>query len=245
MKTSVIIVKYRSEKYLDNCLESVRNEKPHEIIVVDNDKVNQGYGAGCNIGAQKATGDILLFLNPDTKLLPGSLKEIANYFIENQNVGVIGPKLFTGDLLQTAQLSCCRKSGLVTSLVVYGKIQRWFVNNPWWNNFTYQDSLATNRPFQVDVVSGAALAVRKKVFKRLNGFDPNMFLYFEENDFCVRAGMVGNKVVYLPQAEVIHYGGGSMEGKKSIENIYRKSRQYYFSKHYPAWQSKILNILLR
>ena len=60
---SVIVVKYKSEEYLDPCLKSLGESPLWEIIVVDNDKNNIGYGGGCNLGAKKAKGKYLLFLN--------------------------------------------------------------------------------------------------------------------------------------------------------------------------------------
>ena len=244
MKISVVIVKYHSEKYLNRCLESVKNEKPFEIIVVDNDKENLGYGRACNIGAEKASGNLILFLNPDTKLLPNCLKKMQEYFYKNKSVGVLGPKIYLSDKCDKIQYSCCRKSGLVSSLIVYGSLQRCWFNNPVWKHFTYQKELQTGKPVAVDVVSGAALMVKKTIFSQIGGFDKNIFLYFEENDLCLRIKKLGHKVVYLPQANIIHYGGGSTQDSDHNELTFRQSRKYYFNKHYNYITSRIINILL-
>ena len=170
---------------------------------------------------------------------------ISDYFEINDEVGVIGPKLFTDESLITIQLSCCRRAGLFTSLVVYGKMQNLWKNSPFWRQFTYKKQLQLNKPFQVDIVSGAALAIRKKVFDQIGGFDPKIFLYFEENDLCLRVKQISHRVMYFPTAKVVHYGSGSMGGKQSLETVFNTSRKYYFTKHCSRYQAWIINNLLK
>lgn len=244
LKTSVIIVKYNSGKYLKNCIASVQSQKPYEIIIIDNDKENRGYGKACNLGAEKAKGDVLLFLNPDTRLLPGCIKTMSDFFVKNNNVGIVGPKLYTSDKLDQVQLSCCRRSGLITSLAVYGQLQRVWQNNPIWNHFTYQKQRCQNIPIEVDIVSGAALMIRKSSFDKIQGFDDKLFLYFEENDLCLRVKQEELKVIYLPIAKIVHYGGGSTVDKSENEKAFKRSRGYYFRKHYPCITANIINSIL-
>ena len=122
IKVSIIIVNYKAELELLNCVFSIINSKPkvkYEIIIVDNDedsnigfelkrkfpqikyiknKKNIGYGAGNNLGAKFASGEHLFFLNPDTKVLPGALDNLCNFCIKNENVGIVSPAFFDNDL---------------------------------------------------------------------------------------------------------------------------------------------------
>jgi len=91
---SMIIVKYKSEKYLSDCVESIGKNPCWEVIIVDNDKKNIGYAGGCNKGAKKTKGKYLLFLNPDTLILDDSLIKIIDYLKKNPSVGVLGLKIY-------------------------------------------------------------------------------------------------------------------------------------------------------
>ena len=77
----VIIVDYKSGKYLSGCLDSIKksNFKSLEIIVIGNNKKNIGYGAGCNLGAKKAKGKYLFFLNPDTEVFPDTISKLVKF----------------------------------------------------------------------------------------------------------------------------------------------------------------------
>lgn len=243
-KVSVIIVKYRSEKYLQGCLDSVKAQNPYETIVVDNDKENRGYGAGCNFGAKRASGDLLFFLNPDSRLLPGCVDRLGSFFTSHSDVGIVGPKIYTTDTLKKIQLSYCRHPRVLSSLVVYGKVQNKWSNNPVWRHFSYQNKKQTKTPFKVDVVSGAAMMVRSDLFTRLGGFDEKLFMYFEENDLCLRAMKAGWSTYFIPAAKTIHYGGGSSSDVNKSKHYFNQSRSYFMEKHFPRYLAKGINILL-
>jgi GT2 family glycosyltransferase len=226
---SVVIVKYKCDKYLKPCLNSIKN-KDWEIIVVDNDKENLGYGGGCNKGATFAKGKYLLFLNPDTEVLPGALERMVAFMEENPEVGVLGPRLYT-NRNKDKQLSFSRFPGLWTGVFSFSPIRSIWPNNPGWHKYSYLNLVDTKTPLEVEAVSGAALMVRRNIFEQVGGFDRNFFLFFEENDLCRRIQKLGHKIMFLPQAEIIHWGSKSMADFSRRDEVFRQSRAYFFKKH--------------
>ncbi len=85
---------------------------------------------------------------------------------------------------------------------------------------------------RVDWVTGAALAVRGEAFRATGGFDENFFMYFEDNDLCMRIRKAGFTVDLCPESEIIHIGGKSLKSDQKRSDIYFKSQDYFFRKHY-------------
>jgi N-acetylglucosaminyl-diphospho-decaprenol L-rhamnosyltransferase len=224
---SVIIVNYKSEKYLAACLSSIKEKLlnvDYEIIVVNNDDTNIqcpdavkiinsgkniGFGAACNLGAEEARGETLLFLNPDTEIVSNNIAELIKKF-ENKKLAAIGPRLITED--KKTQAWCVGRD-----------ISFWQLLK---NNLGVVDSKKiweSERETQTDWISGAALFLRKKDFERADGFDEKYFMYAEDMDLCRKIRMLGQDVVYAPQFVVLHKGG------KSRDNFLKQKIQFFKS----------------
>ncbi len=229
---SIIIVDYKSGKYLEGCLSTIGKNPNWETIVIDNNKNNIGYGAGCNKGTRTAKGKYLLFLNPDTIVLDGSLEKMVIFMEEHPEIGVLGSRLYNSEKKDN-QLSFCRFPGPLTSIFVFSPLKNFWKKNPFWKRYIYSKKINSNEPVEVDTVSGAAILVKKDIFKKVNGFDEKFFLFFEENDLCKRVKKVGSKVVFYPDAEIIHFGGKSMAEFNEKDKVFKQSRFKYFKKHYP------------
>jgi GT2 family glycosyltransferase len=85
--------------------------------------------------------------------------------------------------------------------------------------------------------------IRKRTFDRLGGFDENIFMYFEDADFCERARALGNKIIYFPDFVVKHLGGASFENKKIQKKYYYISQEYFFKKHCQKWEVIALRLI--
>lgn len=228
---SIIIVKYRCEKYLKQCLDSIKKDNRWETVVVDNDQNNIGYGAGCNKGAKKAKGEYLLFLNPDTIVLDDSLEKMIQFMKDNPSVAVLGPKIYQ-NFRGEKQLSFCRFPDPLTSLFVFSPVRSFWQDNPLFSRYVYAENKKDNGICDVEAVAGAALLVRKEVFDKVGGFDEKFFLYFEENDLCRRVKKLDYKIIYFPEAEIVHFGGKSTVDTEKACSIFKESRFYFFKKHY-------------
>jgi GT2 family glycosyltransferase len=205
---SLVIVAYDSEPILLECLESLAHQDVPslEVVVVNNGsdapdlasarlerlKVlspgrNLGFPAGCNLGAAAATGDILVFLNPDTVVAEGALAALAAT-LEDPSIGIAQARL---RLLREPEL--LNTSGNV--LHISGLA--------WVGNHRERANDATELR-DVAFPSGAAMAIRADVFRALDGFREELFLYQEDVDLGWRVRQAGLRVVVQPAADVYH-----------------------------------------
>lgn len=244
---SVIIVHYGSDNRLFDCLEAIRLAgfcACAEVIVVNNNPKqlfleaypfarevfvgkNVGFGSASNRGAQEARGSVLFFLNPDTKMLSGNIPNSIQETFCDQSVHAIGMRLVGKDFQQEAW-----SFGHQTTL-----------NRVFWKHFLFFVRGARNsvRGFRhVDWVSGGSLAIRKKDFEEIGGFDERFFLYFEDMDLCVRLSQAGKRVCWSDAGSILHIGGASFVSTKDQKKHYYTSQNLYFQKHRPKWEGALL-----
>jgi len=180
----VIVVAYRSGDALTRCLDSLAGEN---VIVVDNDKDNVGFGAGCNRGARETDADILVFVNPDTVVQPGAVQALARA-LEDPDIGVVQARL---RLLQRPEL--LNSNGNVVH-----------VSGLAWPGGYGDPADTLTQPREIGYASGAAFAIRADVFRELGGFTEEFFLYQEDLELCWRARLHGLRVLVVPDADVLH-----------------------------------------
>ncbi|HNV12269.1 MAG TPA: glycosyltransferase family 2 protein [bacterium] len=221
MDLSIVIVNYKSREKTKKCLESILlsdlSSLSWEIILVDNDsgdnldglldgfnnfkliksEKNLGMGGGNNLGIKVAEGDFVLILNPDTELEPSAVKTMLDYIRSNNDVYIVGPKLLNPDL--SLQYSCSYFPRPWTPIFRRTFLGNFFKKHLDW--FLMKD-FDHNYIKEVDWLMGSCLLIRKNGF---DGFDERFFMYFEDIDVCRRAWHFGKRVVYLPEAKVIHH----------------------------------------
>jgi GT2 family glycosyltransferase len=245
MELSIIIVNYRSRNYLNQCLRSIEKHikkdpfaKMFEVILVNNDKeslflkenfnfpvkiiqqnINRGFGASNNIGAEEATGSYLFFLNPDTLLSGSGLWKMLEYAKEKR-LGAIGPKIILAEENRPQPWTCGKKTNLWKILF------KNTLNKPW----------NRKKITPVDWLSGTALLLERTSFKKVGGFDEKFFMYFEDQDLCLRLKKIGKKNMFYPLYQIIHFDGKSWKEKKEKKASFYASQDYFFSKHNPRWQ---------
>ncbi len=242
-KLSIIIVKYKSGKYLPDCLKSIGKNPPWEVIVADNDKENIGFGAGCNKGAKKAKGEFLFFLNPDTIVQPGAIDHLAGFLKKHPDAGIAAP-LLLDENKNPYPLQGSGKLTPLTAIFALSFLNKYFPNNPISYRYFLKNRDKTT-VCEVETVPGAAFMIRREVFEKIGGFDENFFLYFEETDLCKRVREAGWKIFFEPKAKIIHFWGKSTPKSGKIKKIFGQSRFYYFKKHYGIFSALFLEIFLR
>lgn len=205
---SIIIVNFNNKKLLQECLYSIyqhTHQVTFEIIVVDNNSAdgsqemvrasfpevnlianseNLGFIKASNQGLAIFNARYAMLLNDDTIVKEGAFDKMIAFLDQNPRAGACGPKLLNVD--GTLQ----RQGGLF--------------GHKFWR---------ASRPVQVDFVIGACLAVRKEVIDQIGILDENLFFYNDDLDWCLRIRRAGHKIYFLPEAEVVHYGGYSSKRK--------------------------------
>jgi len=249
---SIIIVSWNCKKYLDECLKSIRkNVGPmnYEIIVVDNastdgtveflkdcfpevkiiqNKKNWGFGKANNQGILVSQGRCLLLLNPDTEIFPDTLLNFKKFFDRHIYAGILGARLINED--GSLQLSYGKFLFFHTELFykIISFLSRFKFN---WYQKVLQ--LYHRRNKKVDWISGACMAVRKEALSTAGLMDENIFMYFDEVNWCGQFKKAGWEIWFVKDSKVIHYGGKSTQKIPfRIAKIYRLSQLYFYRKWY-------------
>jgi GT2 family glycosyltransferase len=214
LTTSVIVVAYRSGAALGRLLDSLETD---EVVVVDNgdggpeieaavarDRVkvvspgrNLGFAGGVNEGARHATGDALVFLNPDTVVAPGSIEGLVRPLTDTQ-IGIVSARLRL--LADPDVLNSAGNEVHVTGIA--------------WAGLFGQPASAVEELRDVAFPTGAAMAIRRELFEELGGFTKELFMYQEDLELGWRVRLRGLRVVVSPEADVYHeYEFGRNPGK--------------------------------
>lgn len=249
---SIIIVNYKVEEEIINCIASILGSRPkvnYEIIVVDNgdgniirrelknkfSKVkyikspgNIGFGAGNNLGAKHAKGDYLFLLNPDTRVQPGAMDSLYKFIRKNKKIGAVSPILLNSRGVPHF-IQGSKHHTVLNTIFSLSFIHKFFPNNPIAKDFFLSD-WDRKSIREVDVVPGTAFMIGKNLFDKIGGFDEKFFLFFEEADLARRIASNGLKNYIIPQAKIVHLGEESTKKKNDIKEIFDKSKFYYFKK---------------
>ena len=232
MHLSIIIVNFNTVDVTTNCLSSLAthlDEKiDYEIVLVDNapktnneetfrkvisnliyirSNINVGFGRANNIGMDRANGRYYLLLNSDTIILDASIQRCLAFMdkVENSSIGLLGCKLLNEDGSYQASFYPFVKNNLFNYFIS---------NNPILHRL-FSVSKAYQEPFEyrkVGDISGASMLLRREVYEKLNGFDPDFFLYCEETEWCRNRISKHYDIVYYPEAAIVHLGGKSAPG---------------------------------
>ena len=238
---SVIIILYNSKKYISKCIDAIENNfsnsNDYEIIfynnnpkddyskiikkpyVVETSKVNLGYSKALNYCISKCSSEYILCLNPDTILYNNAISSLMQVFDKKDNVGVVGAKVLNPSL--DLQLSSRRKFPSISTIMLKFAHTLSITENNTYNYISVNEDMLQ----EVDSISGSCMLFTKKVYDKLNGFDERFFLYFEDTDYCIRLKNNNYKVLYCPEARLIHYKRGSASKKNKFFILFN----FYFS----------------
>ena len=267
MSVSIIIINYNGGRLLKDCIDSIYREAttlPFDIWVVDNDsqdnsieiikqhyphvnvienRTNIGFAKASNMVLLTSTTDYFLLLNPDTIICNQAIEKVVGYMDQRTEVGIAGCKVLNED--GGVQLACRRS--IPTPKVAFFRLTGMSKLFPKSKliakyNLTYLDA---GEPHEVDAVSGAFLMIRKTVVDDIGKLDERFFMYGEELDWCLRAKKAGWKVIYYPDAEIIHYKGecSKSNSRKATFEFYR-SMYLFHKKHFADKYNPIINIII-
>lgn len=226
MDLSVIIVNWNSDEYLLRCIPSIRawtQQVSFEVIVVDNasphgevDRVrllfpdvkliksneNLGFAGANNLGVERATGEYVMFLNPDTELNSPAIDVMMREIRQLSDAGIVGCKLLNPDLsVQTSSVMSFPRIWNSLFKIEYLRLR--------WPKFWGIGVLFSQRTAEAEAISGACMIMRREVFWQIGGFSEEYFMYSEDLDLCYQAVRAGFKNYCVGSVTIVHYGGTS------------------------------------
>jgi N-acetylglucosaminyl-diphospho-decaprenol L-rhamnosyltransferase len=256
MKTvDIVIVNWNTGELLGECLRSMlvcrlpQDFALGKVVVVDNashddslsgidaiplplklirNTANRGFAAACNQGAAAGSGDVILLLNPDTRLFEHSLAAPLERLLSprGEKIGVVGVQLL--DEQGAVARTCARlpRPGHFFHQAI-GTSRVW----PVLGQTMLEWDHASSR--EVGQVIGAFFMTPRALYDSLGGLDEQFFVYFEEVDYSARALAAGWKSLYLVEAQAFHLGGGSSRKVLDRRLMYSiRSRLIYARKHF-------------
>ena len=242
---SILIPTRNNEKILQRCIKSLENNttyKNWEIIIIDNNSTKNetkeyyeslpykiisfsepfNFSKMNNLAVKHAKGELLLFLNDDTKIInPKSLEEMVNLCCQN-DVGAVGAKLIHADeTIQHAGITFLQTGA------GFHPFQRIDESKGGYHNLI-------NVTRECSAVTGACLLVKKQIFDQVNQFDEDFDLYYGDADLCLKIIKSGYYVLYNPHAKLLHEGSYSIQKQTdmhfAIENHYQFIQKWPYLK---------------
>ena len=228
---AIVILNYNSSEFTINALKSIKEkvskDVSYQVIVIDNNSneldyvnlknnfptcpnfklhrsiVNTGFGGGNMLGTQFVNAKYILYLNNDTLFINDCLSILFKYMESNLNCGVVTAQNYNINNEQVPSFDHFR--GL--RKLFFG---RSFLEKR--NKVKFPErKIKYTKPVTVNFVNGAFMFFRTTAFVEVGGFDPSIFLYFEEMDICYRLLKKGYSTVLNPLAKIIHFQGVSVE----------------------------------
>jgi GT2 family glycosyltransferase len=175
---------------------------------------NLGYARANNLVLPRLGSDCHLIMNPDVELDPGAIAAAIAALEADGGIGAVAPAVRDAN---GERQYLCKRYPSVWVLFLRGLapafLRRRFARAL--DDYEMRD-LEPDRASQVPLASGCFLLVRTPVFAKLRGFDPRFFMYFEDYDLSLRIGEEA-RVAYVPQARIVHHGGGA--SKKGVRHV--------------------------
>lgn len=264
MKLSIIIVNYKAWQYLDKAMRAIETGFPDdwEIIIVDNETdpeslarfaaawpwvtlvpntENSGFGFGSAIGVAHASGDRLLFMNPDVLAKSTDISALIEEKRSHPDVAIIAPRQvgsdgrpqkvfdeFPGVLNQSKTLKALGK--------LFGAGQK---PDP---RKEYDDLVFC------DWVTGSFLLIDRADYDATGGWSSDFWMYGEDADLCKRASKLGLKCAYTPHVEIVHTHGGSSRINVPIRALTKReviiSKHVYASRHAEGFKRPLTHFLI-
>lgn len=246
---------YNVQYFVEQCLYAVikatKNIKA-EIIVVDNNstdksqaylptifssvqfiwnKENIGFGRANNLALTYATGDYILYLNPDTIVAEDSIEKCIQFFKKHEDCGALGVRMIDGSgvYLRESKRSFPSLSNSFYKIIGLSSL---FPKSPKFSGY-YAGHLSEHKNNIVDVLAGAFMMLDKKMTEDTKGFDEDFFMYGEDIDLSKRINLAGKKNYYFAETIILHFKGEST--KKLTHNYIRQfygAMKLYVKKHF-------------
>ncbi|MFI5206350.1 MAG: glycosyltransferase family 2 protein, partial [Candidatus Paceibacterales bacterium] len=267
MKLSIVIVNYNVKYFLEQCLISVNRAIrgiDAEVFVVDNassdnscqmvrqkfpavillqSTTNLGFSKGNNLAIEKATGEYVLLLNPDTVVAEDTFGKCLAFMDNHPDAGALGARMVDGKGTFLPE----SKRGLPTPAVAFYKtfgFARLFPQSKTFGKY-HLGYLPENETNEVDILSGAFMLLRKSVLDKIGLLDEAFFMYGEDIDLSYRVTKAGYKNYYFADTTIIHYKGESTrKGSLNYVKVFYNAMIIFAKKHFSGNQSGLLSFFI-
>ena len=239
MDAEIIVVDNHST---DGSIEYLRPKFP-EVKFIANGS-NTGFGKACNKGLAHASGEYVLFLNPDTIVAEDSFSTCISFFQKHDDCGAIGVKMLdgSGNFLKESKRSF---PSPVTSLYKLTGLSRSFPHSKIFSRY-HLGHLDKNKDHEVDVLAGAFMMVKKEVLDKIGGFDEIFFMYGEDVDLSYRIQKAGYKNYYVAQTTIIHFKGESTKrGSLNYVRMFYSAMSLFVRKHYGGTKASAFTTIIQ
>lgn len=266
MRLSILIVNWNSGPLLRRCLDAIaaaRGNLTVAVTVVDNASrdtslseatassqsfrlislaANVGFARANNRALREARGDIVLLLNPDTELLPGSLPALVAFFERHQEAGIVGGLLLNPD--RTLQRSVRTFPTVLVLALLLTRGARFLPRYRPLRRYEMAD-FGYDRAARVDQVMGACFAIRRKTLERIGLLDEGFWIWFEEVDYCRRARAADFEVWFTPSVRLLHHRAAAFALVSPVRRSwwFARSSLRYARKHL-GWGAAVFLTLL-
>ena len=264
-KLSVIIVNYNAGSFLLDTVNTVLDlGTAAKVIIVDNgstdhsmdkldhlavsqplltcihNKTNVGFAKACNMGISfTGENDDLLFLNPDCVMKPDALDKMLTCLRSDPQTAMVGPLLMNHNgteqaggrrSIPTPWRSFVRVFGLSKLSERYPKL---------FSDFLLHQQPVPEDIVEVEAISGSCMLVRRAAIRDIGVLDEGYFMHCEDLDWCMRFRRAKWKIMFVPNARVLHYKGACSKRyplfvewhkHKGMMRFYRK----FFRHQYPG-----------
>jgi hypothetical protein len=251
-RLSIVIVTYNSSREIGVALRSITEPAPvtpHDILIVDNastdgtpglvrgqwphvrlieSATNLGFAAANNRAIQASSSELVLLLNPDTRVPAGAIDRLVAHLDARPDVAIVGPRIVDGQ--GRAELSF---GAMISPLAELRQKVLVVGNDRGFTPIVSAVDRMTRQTGEVDWVSGACLLSRRSDLESVGLLDERFFLYTEDVDLCASIRARGRKVLFAADVEIEHMRGRS--AGRTTAAAYRRSQLAFYEKHHPAW----------
>lgn len=261
---SIIILSFNTRDLTCACLEALRHgartsSLELDVIVIDNasadDSVaviserfpevrlyrnaeNQGYARGVNQGLELARGRYVMLLGSDTEVRPGTLDNMVRLLDEEPGVGGVAPRLVNPD--GSLQRACMRFPDLAVALTYDMPCGEWGPGKRVQDRYFYRD-WDHDENASIQQPPGTCFMVRREVVEQVGLMDRNLWLFFNDVDWCLRIRRAGWDIRYLHYGtEVLHHLGASTTSFPGFPIVWHANRLHFYRKHYHLVGSVII-----
>ncbi len=269
MKIALIILNWNGAVNTLSCLESLARIKKNgfttDLIIIDNgstdtsvakiksyfsqsrqkfllieNKINLGFAGGNNVGIRYALGrsnDFLFILNNDVILEKNAIVELLKTQ-KKYKAGIVSPKIYFSPGREF-HLERYQKTHLGKVIWYAGGMIDWQNVQGFHYGVDEVDQGQFAKETEIDYATGAALFVKKEVFKKVGLFDEKYYLYYEDLDFCLRVKNKGFKIIFSPKSILWHFNAGSSGSGSDLQDYYITRNRLIFGLKYAPFKSKL------